>query len=92
MTTVILIGFMTAGLMSLQQAMGVLLGANVGSTITAQLIAFKVTTFYTVLVAAGLLLTFFKKPLLRHIGNLTFGLRSHFPWHGHHGHRHHTTT
>ena len=73
-TTVILIGFMTAGLMSLQQAMGVLLGANVGSTITAQLIAFKVTTFYTVLVAAGLLLTFFKKPLLRHIGNLTFGL------------------
>ena len=73
-TTVILISFMTAGLMSLQQAMGILLGANVGSTITAQLIAFKVTTFYTVLVAAGLTLTFLKKPLLQHLGNLTFGL------------------
>jgi phosphate:Na+ symporter len=38
-----LIGFVTAGLMTLQQAVGMILGANVGTTVTAQLIAFKLT-------------------------------------------------
>ena len=42
-TTVMLIGFVTAGLMTLQQAVGMILGANIGTTVTAQLIAFKLT-------------------------------------------------
>jgi len=44
-TTVMVVGFVNAGLMSLMQAIGVVLGANIGTTITAQLIAFKITKF-----------------------------------------------
>ena len=44
-TTVMVVGFVNAGLMSLVQAIGVVLGANIGTTITAQLIAFKITKF-----------------------------------------------
>jgi len=44
-TTVMVVGFVNAGLMSLMQSIGVVLGANVGTTITAQLIAFKITKF-----------------------------------------------
>ena len=42
-TTVMVIGFVNAGLMTLYQAVGVIMGANIGTTITAQLIAFKLT-------------------------------------------------
>ena len=44
-TTVMVVGFVNAGLMSLVQAIGVVLGANIGTTVTAQLIAFKITKF-----------------------------------------------
>ena len=52
-TTVMVVGFVTAGLMSLAQSIGIIMGANVGTTITAQIIAFRVTEFSLVLVAAG---------------------------------------
>ena len=39
-TTVLVVGFITAGLMTLQQSVGVIIGANVGTTITAQIVAF----------------------------------------------------
>ena len=42
-TTVMVIGFVSAGLMGLPQAISVILGANIGTTITAQIIAFKIT-------------------------------------------------
>jgi phosphate:Na+ symporter len=57
-TTVMLVGFVTAGLMSLSQAIGVILGADIGTTITAQIVAFKVTKYALLLVAAGFLLIF----------------------------------
>ena len=44
-TTVMVVGFVNAGLMSLVQSIGIILGANVGTTITAQLIAFKITKY-----------------------------------------------
>ena len=44
-TTVMVVGFVNAGLLSLVQSIGVVLGANIGTTITAQLIAFKITKF-----------------------------------------------
>jgi phosphate:Na+ symporter len=44
-TTVMVVGFVNAGLMSLVQAIGVILGANIGTTVTAQLIAFKITKY-----------------------------------------------
>lgn len=55
-TTVLLVSFVSAGLMSLGQSLGVILGANIGTTITAQIIAFKVTRLAMVLVAAGVFL------------------------------------
>ena len=52
-TTVMVIGFVNAGLMSLAQAAGVIMGANIGTTITAQLIAFKLTDYAPLAVAIG---------------------------------------
>ena len=60
-TTVLVVGFISAGLMSLSQSIGVILGADIGTTITAQIIAFKVTQYALVLVAAGFGLTFFSR-------------------------------
>lgn len=57
-TTVLLVGFITAGLMSLEQSIGVILGADIGTTITAQIVAFKVTKYALALVAIGFALLF----------------------------------
>ena len=57
-TTVLVVGFISAGLMSLPQSIGVIMGANIGTTITAQIFAFKVTELSLWLVAAGFGLSF----------------------------------
>ena len=73
-TTVMLIGFVSAGLMTLQQAVGVILGANVGTTVTAQLIAFKLTKAALPAIAIGVSLKFFtKKKKYRYIGDVILG-------------------
>ncbi len=58
-TTVMLVGFVDAGLMTFIQATGVVLGANIGTTITAQLIAFKITAYALPAIAVGVILKFF---------------------------------
>jgi phosphate:Na+ symporter len=58
-TTVMLVGFVDAGLMTLTQAVGVVLGANIGTTVTAQLIAFNISKYALPVVALGALLRFF---------------------------------
>jgi len=58
-TTVMLVSFVDAGLMSFVQATGVVLGANIGTTVTAQLIAFKITAYALPAIAAGVILKFF---------------------------------
>jgi phosphate:Na+ symporter len=58
-TTVMLVGFVDAGLMTLTQAVGVVLGANIGTTITAQLIAFNISRYALPAIATGVLLKFF---------------------------------
>ena len=58
-TTVMLVSFVNAGLMTLTQAVGVTLGANIGTTVTAQLIAFNITAYALPAIAAGVLLKFF---------------------------------
>jgi len=55
-TTVILVGFISAGLLSMSQSISVIMGANIGSTVTAQILAFKVTQFALPLVALGFLI------------------------------------
>jgi phosphate:Na+ symporter len=73
-TTVILIGFVSAGLMTLQQAVGVILGANVGTTVTAQLIAFKLTEAALPAIAVGVGLKYFsKKKRYRYLGEVLLG-------------------
>ena len=74
-TTVLVVGFITSGLMTLAQGIGVILGANVGTTITAQVIAFKVTKYALALVAVGFGLTFFGRSETRHAwGKAILGL------------------
>lgn len=60
-TTVMMIGFVSAGLMKLPQAISVILGANIGTTITAQLIAFKIGDYAWIFVFIGFILYFFLK-------------------------------
>lgn len=52
-TTVLVVGFMSAGLLTLTQSIGIILGADIGTTITAQIVAFKVTKYALILVALG---------------------------------------
>lgn len=60
-TTVTLVGFVNAGLMNLTQALGVILGANVGTTVTAQLIAFKISDLALPAIFIGVGFKFFAK-------------------------------
>ena len=74
-TTVMLVGFVTANLMSLSQAIGVILGADIGTTITAQIVAFPVKKYALLLVATGFLMTFVsRKEDIRQYGILVMGL------------------
>jgi phosphate:Na+ symporter len=73
-TTVMLIGFASAGIISLQQAVGVVIGANIGTTITGQMIAFKLTEAALPAIAIGVSLKYFsKKRKYRHIGDIILG-------------------
>lgn len=58
-TTVMVVGFVNAGLLPLVQAIAVVLGANIGTTITAQLIAFQITAYALPLIAIGAFFSFF---------------------------------
>lgn len=72
-TTVMAIGFVSASLMSLPQAISIILGANIGTTMTAQIIAFKITDYIYLFIAAGFLLSFFsKKEKIKNIGQTIF--------------------
>ena len=74
-TTVLVVGFISAGLMSLAQSAGVIMGANIGTTITAQIIAFKVTKYALVLVAVGFAMLFcIKNEKVKHYGHMIMGL------------------
>lgn len=60
-TSVMTVGFVNAGIMTLTQAISVVLGANIGTTITAQIIAFKITHYAPVMIAFGVFLHLFIK-------------------------------
>ena len=73
-TTVMLIGFVSAGLMTLQQAVGMILGANIGTTVTAQLIAFKLEALALPAIATGVVLKYFsQQKKTRYIGEVILG-------------------
>jgi phosphate:Na+ symporter len=74
-TTVILVGFLNAGLLNLRQAMGVTLGAEIGTTVTAQIIAFKIGLYALPILAMGFLLFVLgKKRKSKYAGEAILGL------------------
>ena len=73
-TTVMVVGFVNAGLMNLAQAAGIIMGANIGTTITAQLVAFKLSTIAPIFVFIGAMIVMFVKvKRTREIGNIILG-------------------
>ena len=73
-TTVMVVGFVSAGLMSLNQAIGVILGAHIGTTITAWLVSIKITDYAFHILAIGFVIYFFfKTPRIKYLGQVLFG-------------------
>ena len=74
-TTVLLVGFVSAGLMTLMQTIPMIMGANIGSTFTAQIIAFNVSALTPFMLALGFLgYAFAPRELLRELGGALLGL------------------
>lgn len=72
-TTVMAIGFVSAGLMTLPQAISIILGANIGTTITAQIIAFKLSDYIYFIIFAGFIISFAgKSERVKNIGQTIF--------------------
>lgn len=72
-TTVMAIGFVSAGLMNLPQAISIILGANIGTTITAQIIAFKISNYIYLFIFIGFIISFiFKNQKIKNIGITIF--------------------
>ena len=72
-TTVMAIGFVSAGLMTLPQAISIILGANIGTTMTAQIIAFKISDYIYVFIFIGFLIHFIcKSEKIKNIGQTIF--------------------
>ncbi|QCX34830.1 Na/Pi cotransporter family protein [Caloramator sp. E03] len=73
-TTVMVVGFVNAGLMNLYQASSVIMGANIGTTITAQIIAFNLSDIAPLILAAGAIITIFaKKKKIKDLGEIILG-------------------
>lgn len=74
-TTVMVVGFVNSGMMTLRQAVWIIMGANIGTTITGQLIALDAGAIAPLIAFAGvIMIVFFKKPKLHHIGSILAGL------------------
>ncbi len=73
-TTVLVVSFVNAGLMDLTQAAGVILGANIGTTVTAQLIAFNLSDVAPIFLIVGVVMVmFFHQPMVKRIGEVVLG-------------------
>ena len=74
-TTVMVVGFVNSGLMTLRQAVWIIMGANIGTTITGQLISLDVGAIAPLFAFLGVaMVVFFKNPKLHHYGNILAGL------------------
>ena len=74
-TTVMVVGFITAGLINFTQSVGIIIGANIGTTVTAQIIAFKITQYSLVMIAVGFLMELLaKSQRIRQYGITIMGL------------------
>lgn len=72
--TVMVVSFVNSGLMQLSEACGIILGANIGTTVTAMLVAFRLSAIAPVFVFAGaVMINFIKKPVINKSGEIVFG-------------------
>ncbi len=73
-TTVLVVSFVNSGLMNLSQSVGVIMGANIGTTVTGQLVSFKLDAIAPVFIIAGVILVMFiKKPMAKRVGEVLLG-------------------
>ena len=73
-TDMMVIGFVNSGMMTLLQAIGVIMGANIGTTITAQITAFSLGSYAPIILFIGAMMCLFaKKTMVRHIGSIILG-------------------
>ena len=74
-TTVLVVGFVSAGIMTLQQSVGIIMGANIGSTMTAQILAFNISQYSLLPVAAGFYMLFTaKRDVVKNWGMMLMGI------------------
>ena len=72
--TVMVVSFVNAGLMTLYQAIGVIYGANIGTTVTSQLVSFNLSQYAPVFIMVGvLMLMIFKNPTVKKAGEVVIG-------------------
>ncbi len=72
--TVMVVSFVNSGLMTLAEASGVIMGANIGTTVTALIVSFKISEFAPIFIFLGALMAFyFKKPIIRKSGDIVLG-------------------
>ncbi len=73
-TDIMVIGFVNSGMMNLSQAIGVIMGANIGTTVTAQITAFNISAYSPLILFAGaVMFLFLKKSLIKYIGEFLMG-------------------
>ncbi len=72
--TVLTIGLLRAGLMTFPQSVGIIMGANIGTTFTAFIIGLPIANYGPVFLAVGVFMTFFKRKKIRYIGGAIVGL------------------
>jgi len=73
-TTVMVVGFVNSGMMTLQQAVWIIMGANIGTTITGQLVALDIGAFAPIIAFLGVgMIVFMKNPKLHHVGAILGG-------------------
>lgn len=74
-TDLMVIGFVNSGMMTLSQAIGVIMGANIGTTVTAQITAFNISAFAPLFIFIGaVLVLFMKRQSVKGVGNVIMGL------------------
>ena len=82
-TTVMAIGFVSAGLMNLPQAISIIIGANIGTTMTAQIIAFNISDYIYAIIFIGFIVAFVcKSERIKNIGQTVFAFGLLFDWPG----------
>ena len=73
-TTVMVVGFVNSGMMTLQQAVWIIMGANIGTTITGQLVALDIGAFAPIIAFLGVaMIVFMKNPKLHYVGGILGG-------------------